>query len=149
MSLKAREILANKRLGEILKSLDLIDDKKLSEILEKQKTSKMRLGDILSSMGYVDQEIILSLVGKQLGYSYLRISEYGKIPADIIQYVPANIARQHMLIPFEKKNEVLKVAMSEPQDEDIRAALSLLTGLNVEAYITSKEEVIKAIEKSY
>ncbi len=149
MSLKSRGILENKRLGEILKSLDFIDDKKLDEILEQQKSSKMKLGEVLSSMGYVDKEVILSLVGKQLGYPFIKVSEYEKISDEVLKLIPGNIAQQHMLIPFAKEGDVLKVAMSEPQDEEVRKAISVLTGLEVKAYITSEEEIIKAIENNY
>lgn len=149
MSLKAREILGNKKLGEILKSLDLIDDEKLEEILEQQKVSKMKLGEVLSSMGCVDREIILSLVGKQLGHSYIKVSEYGRISTDVLHLIPKNIAKQHMLIPFAMEGDVLKVAMAEPQDEEVRAAISILTNLEVATYITSEEEIIKAIENNY
>jgi len=149
MSLNSREVLGNKRLGEILKSLDFIDDKKLDEILEHQKSSKMKLGEVLTSMGYVDKDVILALVGKQLGHPYIKVSEFEKIPDEILQLVPRNIAKQNMLIPFEKENEVLKIAMAEPQEEEVRAAISILTGLEVQSYITSEEEIIKAIENNY
>jgi len=149
MSIRSREILKKQRLGEILKSLDFIDDKKLGEILEKQKTSNMKLGEVLTSMGYVDKEIILSIVGKQLGHPYIKVSEYGKISDEVLKYIPKNIAEQHMIIPFEKKGEVLKIAMADPQEEEVRAAISVLTDLEVESYITSEEEILKAINNNY
>lgn len=149
MSIKAREILKNQRLGEILKSLDFIDDKKLNEILEQQRTSKMKLGEVLTSMGYVDKEVILSLVGKQLGNPYIRVSEYKNITQDVLKCIPKKIAQQHMLIPFELKDGVLKIAMAEPQEDEIRAAISVLTDLEVEVYITSEEEIVKAINNNY
>ncbi len=149
MSIKAKESLGKKRRGEILKSLDFIDDKKLDEILEQQKSSKMKLGDILSSMGYVDKDIILSLVGKQLGHSFIKVSEYGKIPKEVLEYIPKKIAKLHMVIPFAQKGDILKVAMADPQEEEIRAAISVITTLEVESYIASEEEIIKAIESNY
>lgn len=149
MSLKSRKILGNKRLGEILKSLDFIDDKKLDEILEQQKSSKMKLGEVLSSMGYVDKEVILSLVGKQLGHPFIKVSEYEKISEEVLKLIPKKVAQQHMLIPFAKEGDVLKIAMAEPQEDEVRAAISVLTDLEVEAYITSEEEIIKAIENNY
>ena len=149
MSLKAREILGNQRLGEILKSLNFIDDRKLDEILERQKSSKMKLGEVLSSMGYVDKEVVLSIVGKQLGHPYVKVSESGRIKKDALNLIPKNIAKQHMLIPFAIEQNILKVAMAEPQEEEVRAAISILTNLEVEAYITSEEEIIKAIEENY
>lgn len=149
MSKRSRELLTNKRLGEILKSLDFIDDKKLEEILEQQKSSKMKLGEVLTSMGYVDKEVVLALVGKQLGHSYIKLSEYGNIPSEVLELVPVNIAKQHMLIPFDRDDEILKIAMADPQEEEIRAAISVLTDLEVEAYITSEEEIINAIDANY
>ncbi|MBN2407929.1 MAG: hypothetical protein JXJ19_09570 [Elusimicrobia bacterium] len=149
MSVKAREILKKQRLGEILKSLDFIDDKKLEEILKQQKTSNMKLGEVLTSMGIVDKEVVLSLVGKQLGHPYVRLSDSGGIPEDVLKYIPKSIAQQHMLIPFDMEGDKLKVAMAEPQEEEVRAAISILTNLEVEVYITSEEEIIRAIKENY
>ncbi|NLB34900.1 MAG: hypothetical protein GX817_03660 [Elusimicrobia bacterium] len=39
--------------------------------------------------------------------------------------------------------------MTDPQEEEVRAAIALLTNLEVEAYITSEEEIIEAIEENY
>ena len=39
--------------------------------------------------------------------------------------------------------------MTDPQSDEIRAAISILTNLEVESYITSEEEIIKAIETNY
>jgi len=149
MSIKAREILRKKRLGEILKSLDLIDDSKLEEILEKQKSSAMKLGEVLSAMGYVDKEIILSLVGKQLGHPYIKLSEYMNIPETVLSLIPKNVAQQHMLVPFSRDGEIIKIAMADPQEEEVRAAIAVLTNLEVESYITSEDEIIKAIQQNY
>ncbi len=149
MSKESKKILGKKRLGEILKSLDFIDDEKLENILQEHKGSKMKLGEMLSSMGYVDKEVVLSIVGKQIGTPYIKVSEYGDIPQGVLNYIPKNIAAKHMLIPFEIENNVIKVAMAEPQEEEIRTSISVLTDMEVEAYITSEEEIIDAINSNY
>lgn len=149
MNSDPKENLKKKRLGEILKSLDFIDDKKLNEILEKQKSSNMRLGEVLTSMGYVDKEVILSIVGKQLGLPYIKVSEYGKISQDVLNLIPQLIAEKHMLIPFERDRDIIKIAMAEPQEKEVIKAISVLTDLEVEPYITSEEEIIQAIRNNY
>ena len=121
----------------------------MEEILEKQKSSNMKLGEALTSMGYVDKEIVLSLIGKQLGHPYIKVSEYGKIPEEVLELIPKNIAEQQLLIPFEREGDILKVAMAEPQEEEVRAAISILVNLEVESYITSEEEIIRAINNNY
>ena len=151
MSLKAREILKNRRLGDILKSLNLIDDEKLNSILGHQSDSgvKIKLGEVLTKMGYVDKEVILSLVGKQLGHPYIRVTEYGKISDSVLKFIPQSIAKKHMVIPFAIEGDVLKIAMADPQEDDVRAALSVLADMEVEAYITSEEEINEAIKNNY
>lgn len=144
-----KELLKQKRIGEILKSLDFIDDEDLQKVLEKHKNSGKKIGEVLSSMGLADREVILSIVGKQLGHPYIKVSEYGNIPEGILKYVPEFIARNHLLIPFDMENNTLKVAMSDPQDEEVRAALSILTGVEVTAYFTSQEDILEAIRKNY
>ncbi len=141
--------IKNKKLGEILKSLDFVDDDKLTEILRRQKNTNMKLGEVLSSLGCVDKEVILSLVGKQLGFPYLKLSEAEDISKEVIKYIPEKIARMHMMIPFDKKGDTLKVAMAEPQNEKVKNAISILTNLKVSAYITTEEEIIEAINKNY
>ncbi len=149
MKQDSNKILKEMRIGEILKSLDFIDDAELKKVLEKHKKSGGRVGEVLSSMGFADREVILSIVGKQIGHPYINVSEYGKIPTKILNYVPEFAARNHMIIPFEKTGSSLKVAMSDPQNDEVRAALSVLTGLEVTAYLTSEEELLSAISKNY
>ena len=55
-----------------------------------------------------------------------------------------------MLIPFAKEEDVLKIAMAEPQEDEVRAAISILTSLEVEAYITSEEDAAnEALNSSF
>ena len=146
---KSHTLLRNMKLGEILTSLDFIDKKKLKTILKKQKSMNLRLGEVIASLGIVDKEIVLALVGKQLGYAFVKLSEIDTIPSGTLQMIPKNIAMKHMLIPFEKTASVIKLAMSDPEMEDVKDAISTLTGLNVMAYISTLEEVEAAIEKHY
>ncbi|MGM0568387.1 MAG: hypothetical protein ACQESB_04130 [Elusimicrobiota bacterium] len=149
MSKKSKKILSKKKLGEILKSLDFIDNAKLEEVLRTQKESDMRIGEVLSSMGYVDREVVLSLVGKQMGIPFVKVSEYKSIPQEILNYIPLNVARKNILIPFDRKEDILKIAMAEPQVKEIRHAISVLTGMKISPHISSEEEIKKAIELNY
>ena len=74
---------------------------------------------------------------------------HGKISKEVLNLIPRNIAEQHMLIPFAREGDILKIAMAEPQEEEVRAAIAVLTNLDVESYITSDEEILKAINNNY
>ncbi|MGM0441502.1 MAG: hypothetical protein ACQEQC_03680 [Elusimicrobiota bacterium] len=149
MNEEISDYFKNHRLGQILKSLDLIDNEKLEEVLDKYRRSNLRLGEILTHMGYVDKEVVLSLVGKKLGTPYIRLSEYEDIDHRLLVLIPEEIARKNELIPFQKKNNKLKIAMVEPQNEKVKNSIEVLTGYEVQAHIATKEEIDKAIEKNY
>ncbi len=144
-----KDYCKNHRLGQILKSLDLIDNDRLEEVLDKYRKSNLRLGEILSHMGYVDKEVVLSLVGKKLGAPYIRVSEFGDIDKELLALIPREIAQKNELIPFKKEEKKIQIAMVEPQNEKIKSSIEILTGYNVVAHIATKEEINKAIENNY
>ncbi|NLB34901.1 MAG: hypothetical protein GX817_03665 [Elusimicrobia bacterium] len=88
MRKKTKENLKNQRLGDILKSLNLLDDKTLEQLLERQRHSNLKFGEVLSLMGCVDQEIVLSILGKQLGHPYVKVSEHCPLDMEVLKDIP-------------------------------------------------------------
>src|SRR3989338_8375673 len=64
-----------------------------------------------------------------------------KIPREILSLVPEPIARRHGVIAFDKKDGVLDLAMIDPEDLQIKEFIKKTTGLEVEAFPTTKESI--------
>jgi type IV pilus assembly protein PilB len=138
-----------KRLGDILVDVGIISTKQLQTALDIQKRGGGKLGEILSQLGLVSEEVMLAFIGKQCGASYISLSEFGDIPADVLRAIHESIVRRQTLIPIAKENNMLTVAMADPFDiialDDIKA----VSGFDVQAVIASEPEIKAAINKYY
>ncbi|MBN1823963.1 MAG: Flp pilus assembly complex ATPase component TadA [Endomicrobiales bacterium] len=138
-----------KRLGDILVDVGIISSAQLKEALEIQKRNGGKLGAILSQMGIINEEVMLAFLGKQCGVSYVSLSEYGAIPAEVLRSIPESIVRHQNLIPISKDNNTVTVAMSDPFNIFAIDDIKLMTGYDVQVVIASESEIDVAIEKYY
>ena len=139
----------HKRLGEMLVETGIITSEQLSEALEEQKKSGGRLGQNLMALGYITEDVMAAFVGKQLGISYVSLSEYGDIPAEVIKIVPENISRHQTLVPISLEDNILTIAMADPLNVFTVDDLRVMTGYEIKVVISSEAEIKQTIEKYY
>ncbi len=97
---------SRKRLGDYLVELGFITDEQLEVALREQKDKGGKLGSILIQLGILSEDILLAILGKQSGVSYVSLSEYGEIPEEAIAAVPETIAKNQMLMPIKKEGNL-------------------------------------------
>lgn len=139
----------HKRLGEMLVETGIITSEQLQEALEEQKKSGGRLGQNLMALGYITEDVMAAFVGKQLGISYVSLSEYGEISGDVTKVVPENICRHQTLVPISLEENVLTIAMADPLNVFTVDDLRVMTGYEIKVVISSEAEIKSAIEKYY
>ena len=137
-----------KKLGEILVEEGILDEERLAEALNIQKERGGLLGDILISLGYINEEELAKSLGKHLGIPTVDAQEYD-IDPEVIKLIPEGIARKYTLIPLEKKDNVLKVAMVDPLNIYALDELKGLTGMVIRPVISTRSSIINAIEQYY
>ncbi|OGC55665.1 hypothetical protein A2797_00960 [candidate division WWE3 bacterium RIFCSPHIGHO2_01_FULL_48_15] len=71
------------------------------------------------------------------------------VPAEILNLVPQTLASRYVLIPFSKTNKTLRVAMMDPLDLQIVSFLERRTGLKIEPYLATSDDIVKSIEVEY
>lgn len=139
----------HKRLGEMLVETGIITSEQLQEALEEQKKSGGRLGQNLMALGYITEDVMAAFVGKQLGISYVSLSEYGEISGDVTKIVPENICRHQTLVPISMEDNILTIAMADPLNVFTVDDLRVMTGYEIKVVISSEAEIKQAIEKYY
>src|SRR3954451_6438578 len=105
---------AKKRLGDYLVELGFITKAQLDAALKEQKEKGGKLGTILIQLGFLSEDILLAILGKQSGVSYVSLSEYGEIPDEAIRTVPETIAKNQLLVPIKKEGNLLPIAIADP-----------------------------------
>jgi type IV pilus assembly protein PilB len=137
-----------KRLGDYLIESGLIDNKTLAQAIEIQKIEKKRLGRILRDMGAVDDEMIAAALSKQLRIPLLKLHKM-TISQDVIALVPQELAEKNQLIPVQKVQKALLVAMADPVDMQASDDLRFFTGLTIQIGVASEGDIERAIPMYY
>ncbi|HXG60318.1 MAG TPA: ATPase, T2SS/T4P/T4SS family [Planctomycetota bacterium] len=137
-----------KPLGQLLKDMELVTEGQIQEALALQRKEGGVIGDILVRLGYVSREEILLALGAQMGAEVVDLNELEVAP-EIIQKVPAAMAKTYNVIPIKLEGNVLTVAMANPQDVNVLDDLRYALHCEVQAAVASEEGIRAALDRYY
>lgn len=138
-----------KRLGDYLVELGFITNEQLETALKEQKEKGGKLGTVLIQLGFLSEDVLLAILGKQSGVSYVSLQEYGNISEEAIRSVPETIAKNQMLVPIKKEGNLLTIAIADPLNVFATDDLKLLTGCDIRMVVASDNDIKAALEKYY
>jgi len=137
-----------KRIGQLLLEKGLISEHQLEQALEEQKLTGKLLGRIFVDMGLAKEDDILQVLGARAGLSIVKLKDMD-IPKNIIDKVPASIAKIYTVMPIAYEPNLLTVAIADPMNvaafDDLRFSL----GVNIKGAVASEEDIKEAIERYY
>ncbi len=139
---------SEKRLGQILVDRGVLDEERLEIALEEHASSGKRLCDILVESKQATLEQVTDALAHQHGLAYLRLSEY-EIDPEIIQSISEELARKYRIIPVDRTNNTLTVALSDPANIFLLDDIKLRTKMDIIPLISLQEDIDAAIEKYY
>lgn len=142
-----------KRLGDLLVEAGAITQEQLTQALTVQKEEKKgtKLGDVLISLDFVTEQQIVDALRQQLGYEGVNLARE-RIGEEVLRLMDETLLRRYNLIPFgfsEKNPNILKVAMSDPLDIRAIDDISIITGFQVQVFVTTQKDVAAAIDRYY
>jgi type IV pilus assembly protein PilB len=140
--------IINKQLGELLVERGAITPEQLQKALDYQKDNGGLIGEIFVELGFLKEEDIAQALTVQYGFPYLPLGNY-EISMEIINIIPVRVARQYMLVPIDKLGNNLTLAMSNPLNLLAIEDVELLSGCNVQTFVSTSTDIRKAIEKYY
>ncbi|HXU70100.1 MAG TPA: type IV-A pilus assembly ATPase PilB [Polyangia bacterium] len=136
------------RLGELLVRENLISLSQLQKAQEEQRKTGARLGYSLTKLGILDEQELTTFLSKQYGVPSINLSDF-EISPDVLQLVPAELAKRHQLLPVNRAGATLIVAMSDPSNIYAIDDLKFRTGLNIEVVVASEVAIDEAITRYY
>jgi len=96
----------------------------------------------------LSEEKLLSLLSEFYGFPYVDLRKR-EIPVDTVKIVPKPTAERYFVIPFEKKGPVLKVAMADPSNVQVRERIRFTTGFKVQPYVALPFRIKEKLEETY
>lgn len=137
-----------KQLGELLVEDGIITQEQVKEALSFQQERGGLIGEILVELGFVKEEDIAKALTVQYGFPYLPLDNY-EVEPGLINFIPARVARQYLLIPIDKIGNNLSIAMSNPLNEQAVEDVELICKCSVQVFVSTSSDIKRAIEKYY
>lgn len=136
------------KIGNLLVRSGVITQEQLEHALSVQAKAGGLIGQILVKNGYLDKKALFEFLQKQMGVDFVDVENI-QIDEEVLQLVSSSIAKMHNLIPIEKSNNALKVAMSDPMNIFSIDDLRLTTGLEIIPCLGDEEQIVAQIDKYY
>ena len=141
--------MASRRLGQILVDLGHITEDQLWDILEEQKKSPGEIiGRVALRIGLVSESQITEALAEQWGMAVVNLKETN-IPPKVLELVPQTMAEIYKIMPISLKNDILTVAMADPQNMAALDDLRNFLGYDVRGAVSNHQDVEEAITRHY
>ncbi|ADG66258.1 type II secretion system protein E [Planctopirus limnophila DSM 3776] len=141
--------MAQRKLGQILVDLGYISEDQLWDVLEEQKRSPGEIiGQVAIRMGLVTEAQVTEALAEQWGMPVVNLGET-TIPPRAIEMVPQTMAELYKIMPISLKDNVLTVAMADPQNVAALDDLRNFLGAEVRGAISNLKDVEAAIARYY
>jgi len=138
-----------RRLGDLLLERRMVSVAALSEALEQQKADPRPLGAILVERGLVREEEMVQVLGAQLQVKVREIDPY-RVPAEVLQIVPRDLARQFGIVPVAvHDNGRIEIASSSLLTRAQLDEIERRLGHPVDLSLTTAGDVAFAINRLY
>ncbi|MCS7092395.1 MAG: GspE/PulE family protein [Patescibacteria group bacterium] len=99
--------------------------------------------DTLVFHGLINEDTVGRLIADYYKVNYIVLKRI-KIDKEVLDLIPEKMVRLYRMIPFEKEESKLKLAMENPEDFEALEFAKRVTGLSIEVYYARKEDMDRA-----
>jgi type IV pilus assembly protein PilB len=138
--------LDNKAIEEIVEDSSLISDEELAKAIETSKQMGKDLQRVLLEKNLISEKDLSQLISNYYGVNYVDLNEI-TIPKDVLSNVPEELARSSRVVPYDKNEKTLFLAMTDPKDLSAIDTIRKETGLDVEPAYTSEESLNEGLNQ--
>lgn len=146
---KQNNYMFNLRLGEILINQGMINSEQLKKALEIQKIDgRKKIGEVLVSQGAINHKQLLQALQHVYEAEYIELGDVILDP-EIVSLIPKRIAVRYKIVPLNKENNTLTIAMANPLDVSAIDYIREYTKLNVDAKFASEDDISNVLSSYY
>ncbi|NLW12084.1 MAG: type II secretion system ATPase GspE [Clostridiaceae bacterium] len=137
-----------KALGKLLIDSGIITDEQLTMALDQQRISKKRLGEVLVDLNIVTERQILEVLEYQLKIPFFDLNKF-EIDEECPLLINEAMARRHQILPVNRENNELIVAMTDPLNLQALDDVRIFTGMSVKPIMATQQDVLSSIDRFY
>src|SRR5262249_43027141 len=134
--------------AELLAQEGLIDRSELDRIFAEHKKSHARVLTLLLQRRLVGEAELVGFLSRRYGIPPITLNGL-EIPRDVLDLVSAAVAWKHEVLPIERTDEMLTLAMADPTNVLARDDIAFMTGLEVCVVVAMRGELQHEIRRYY
>ncbi len=104
------------QIGEMLIEAGLVSQEQLKEALEKAPEEHLQVGEMLVSLGFATEENVYSALARQNDYRFFNNEQLLESKEDVVRMIPEEFALENTLIAAIREENVVWIAMEDPDD---------------------------------
>jgi type IV pilus assembly protein PilB len=143
---------ANPQLGDILVSTGVLTEDQREKATRAAAQQRISLSDAVVRLAFATEEAVAIALSKQLHVPYAsRDNKILKVERsqNLDKVIPEAFARDNLVLPLFVEENVLAVAMVEPDNVMLQDNLRVMTRHEIQPFVATKTQVIKAIDDFY
>jgi general secretion pathway protein E len=140
---------AHKRFGEILIEMAAVTPARLDEGLAVQAERKLRIGEMLMAMEVISESQVAQVLAQQFGLEFVSHIDVEDVDTNLVANLSLAYARKHGMLPLERTDYVVKVAVADPLNTTALDDIQMLLGCDVEAVVAPLAVVRDAMHKVF
>jgi len=137
-----------KGIAEILLAKGLITPDQLSFVKLESSNIGKPVERVVLDHKFASEEAVAEARAQFLGLPFVVLTGMS-ISADILGNIPEQVARKYTLIPFDRKDGFLSVAMVDPLDQQVVEFIEQKSGQKIKPYVAVYTDIIRAIGDQY
>jgi len=138
-----------RQLGEILIRDKGVPEDVVHQALEEQETSSLRLGELLRKKGAATEVVLAEALATQSGMEYVAEPRVKTTALHLLTTIPISYAKENLAVPLEIDGQTIRLAVVNPNNNQIFNDLSVLTGCRIIPCLAEKDKLIEAINQGY
>ncbi len=136
-------------IGQLLLERGWISEEQLAAALRRQEELGGRLGTALLELDAVSEDLLAKLLAEQAAVPAVAIEDLLQVPPEVIELLPAKVAKAHFAIPFRGARSRVDLAVRDVPDIASIDELSFVLGKQARVYVANEARIYEALERYY
>ena len=135
-------------LPQLLVGEGMLSREEAARVREVAQRDKAPVWQVLVQEGLVSSRDLAAITAMRLGLSMVSLRN-STIDREAVALVPEDVARSYVVLPVERNEDSITVAVVDPTDLGVMHDLTARIGVAVEPVVATSEDILEHIEIAY
>ena len=142
--------MAHRQLGQIFVDLGFIDEQALENLVIEQQEHRPEemIGQLAIEQDLITDVKLAEALAEQMGLQVVKLEEL-TLNADVLAQITEPMAQLYRIIPLSLQDNVLTIAMCDPQKLSILDELRTFLGYEIRPVVVTEQSVSVALDRYY